>query len=224
MKRLVLALTIVLATAFGTAARAGAANNGLASKVVRPDAVYADKTYADWAAAWWQWALSIPTTAHPLLDTAPCGTGQSGPVFFLGGSFGDSTVTRACTVPSGKALFFPILNTVFSPIIGDSPLINGLREASAEVMDSATDMQVDLDGKSLMSLQPFREQSPAFDFTLPADNLFGAAAGTYSLAVDDGFYVMLTPLAPGNYTLHFHGTLTAFAFTLDVTYNLTVTP
>ncbi len=224
MKRFVLTLTIVLATAFGTAASAGAANNGLASKVVRPDAVYADKTYADWAAAWWQWALSIPATAHPLLDTAPCGTGQSGPVFFLGGSFGDATVVRDCTVPSGKALFFPILNTLFSPIIGDPPTINGLRAASAGVMDSATDLQVDLDGKSLKSLAPFREQSPAFDFTLPDDNLFGAAAGTYSLAVDDGFYVMIEPLAPGARTLHFGGTLDCCAFTLDITYNLTVTP
>src|SRR5262245_7135801 len=27
------------------------------------------KTLAEWTAAWWRWAISIPTDAHPLFDT-----------------------------------------------------------------------------------------------------------------------------------------------------------
>jgi hypothetical protein len=53
-----------------------------ASPVIPRDSVAFGRTYSDWAAAWWQWALSIRATAHPLFDTADCGTGQTGPVFF----------------------------------------------------------------------------------------------------------------------------------------------
>jgi hypothetical protein len=50
------------------------------------------------------------------------------------------------------------------------------------------------------------------------------APGTYFPSVDDGYYVMIKPLAPGSHTLHFHGTVAAFGFALDITYHLTVTP
>ena len=66
-------------------------------------------------AAWWQWALSIPASVNPMLDTtgANCMVGQNGDVwylaelFFVGGS-----VTRDCAVPEGVTLFFPVLNFV----------------------------------------------------------------------------------------------------------------
>ena len=48
-------------------------------------------TYGEWSAAWWQWALSLPVGAHPLFDTADCSAGQSGKVFFLGGTFVTTT-------------------------------------------------------------------------------------------------------------------------------------
>src|SRR5215468_280513 len=61
------------------------------------------------SATWWQWALSIPTAVNPQLDTtgANCMVGQSGPFWFLGGSFGGGGVTRSCSVPSDRGLFFP---------------------------------------------------------------------------------------------------------------------
>src|SRR3954465_5242338 len=62
---------------------------------------YAARSYAQWSGAWWQWALSIPVhsppcaslspcsnpIAHPLIEptTGNCTTGNSGPVWFLGG-------------------------------------------------------------------------------------------------------------------------------------------
>ena len=68
-----------------------------------------------------------------------------------------------------------------------------------------------------------------FAVTLPADNLFGIDAGTYSPAIDDGFYVMLKPLSVGTHALHFKGAssgcpLIGGPFGVDVTYNLTVVP
>src|SRR5262245_36828567 len=45
------------------------------------------KGYADWSAIWWQWAFSMPVDEHPLFDTAPGSAGQTGKVWFLGGTF-----------------------------------------------------------------------------------------------------------------------------------------
>ena len=68
-------------------------------------------TYGEWSARWWQWVLSVPAATNPLNDTtgAQCAQGQTGKVWFLAGTF-VGPVTRTCTVPQGKALFFPILN------------------------------------------------------------------------------------------------------------------
>src|SRR5262245_57270273 len=44
-------------------------------------------TYGQWSAAWWQWATSLSADHHPLFDTADLSTGQSGHVWFLGGTF-----------------------------------------------------------------------------------------------------------------------------------------
>jgi hypothetical protein len=235
------AVLIVAITAMAPLSSASAANNGLTSQVVAPDQVAYGRTYAEWSASWWQWALSIPAATHPLADAGPCSTGQSGQVFFLGGSFGvSSTDSRNCSVPSGQALFFPILNFEDSlaeeavnpsgPMHTPLTTINELRQLIGPVMDTATNLQVDVDGKALKSLQGFRVQSVPFGFTLPVGNVFAdvfgeaVAAGTYFPSVDDGFYVMLRPLATGSHTLHFHGTVAAFGFTLDITYHLTVTP
>jgi hypothetical protein len=212
-----------------------AADNGLTSKVIAPDFVIAGRTYGEWTAAWWQWATSIPVASHPLFDKGDCTVGQTGQVFFLGGKFcstGDtscnaSTAKRQCKVPSGKNLFFPIVNSVDSPPPPDT--INNFRAAVQGVIDGATKLEVDLDGQSLTNLRAFRIQSSVFIFTLPDDNIFTALgqpelAGTYFPAVDDGVYVMLQPLSPGSHLLHFTGSFPAFSFSLDVTYHLTVSP
>jgi hypothetical protein len=83
---------------------------------------------------------------------------------------------------------------------------------------------------SIPSLEKkFRVQSQVFDITLPTDNLFGIDPGTYSPAIDDGFYVMLKPLSVGTHTLHFESAsggcpLIGGPFGVDVTYDLTVVP
>jgi hypothetical protein len=228
-----------------------------ASPVIPRDSVAFGRTYSDWAAAWWQWALSISATAHPLFDTADCGTGQTGPVFFLGGkvcasnapSCTPGSATRSCTVDTSKgfkALFFPVVNTEDSGLEESrpssqtpacipeqpNPTINCMRKAAQDSIDPTTNLSVAIDGQTIPNLKSdFRVTSPAFDFTLPShDNLFNAVGegpfngGTYSLAVDDGVYVMIAPLSKGTHTLHFKGTFPQFKppFAIDITYNLTV--
>src|SRR5262249_20025839 len=66
------------------------------------------------AGRWWQWALEVPTSESPVADpTGQFGAANQphGNVWFLAGNNGGSTV-RTLTIPSGKSLFFPIVNIV----------------------------------------------------------------------------------------------------------------
>lgn len=221
-RRLTILWSMTVACAlFAGVAPVYADNNGLTSLVIPRDTIAYGHQYGDWAAAWWQWALSIPANAHPLLDSADCNTGQSGPVFFIGGSFQSRNVTRKCTVPAGKSLFFPLINEVSTSFPPPLVQINDQRIFDAQVLDGAGNLHVDLDGKQLKAINPgFRSQSIAFDVTLPDNNLFQIAAGAYSTSTDDGYYILLKPLKPGQHTLHFTAT-NENSLTFDVVYELT---
>ena len=106
-----------------------------------------------------------------------------------------------------------------------------MRTSAKNSIDATTNLTVVIDGQSIENLKSnFRVQSPAFDFTLPtSNNLFNAVGegpfngGTYSLAVDDGVYVMLAPLSAGDHTLHFTGTIPP-GFNINITYHLHIVP
>src|SRR5438552_13367399 len=70
------------------------------------------QAYGEWSGAWWRWAYSIPADINPVADATGqfAAVGQSGPVWFLAGNFGGTTV-RTVTVPAGKALFLPIIDS-----------------------------------------------------------------------------------------------------------------
>lgn len=113
-RRLIVATTVVggLITSGMTVAPAKAAE-----KIIAVNENTYGNTYGEWSAEWWQWALSIPAADSPITDPtgAKCTQQQSGPIFYLAGTNGDpalTPVTRTCTVPGGKALFFPILNSL----------------------------------------------------------------------------------------------------------------
>lgn len=207
------------------------------------DSVIFGGTYSEWSAAWQQWANSIPASEHPLFDNADCSKGQSGPVWFLGGKFCSTEDTdcpseppvRSCTVPTGKGLYFPVVN--FACLNGEAekgfcgdagPFITQMRAFIGDGIDQTTNLQVTVDGKVIKGdlKKDFRVQSPVYTAVLPDGNLLQAigesiAAGTY-WGVDDGVYIMLQPLPPGTHTLNFHGRFPQYNFTLDFTYNLTV--
>jgi len=205
-------------------------------KISDRDSVVYGRTFGDWDAEWNQWSYSFPVAHHPLFDNADCSAGQSGPVWFLGGKFCPNGVAcalravRSCTVPSGKSVFFPIVDFEDSALEqevvehpGDQTYqqIGALRSNTSSI-EGATDIFCEIDGHSVRNLaQRFSVQSTTFGFTIPDDNLLSSIygttfkAGTYFPAVDDGYYMMLS-LPRGNHTLHFG------ASWLDITYNITV--
>ncbi len=212
-------------------------------RVIDSDAVVFGNTYAQWSAAWWQWAESVPATLHPLLDRqgSDCSAGQAGPVWFLGGKFcanddpncGFANIVRTCNVPAGKALYVAVVNAENTTLEDPSKTqIAELRAGNAAAIDTVTNVFLTIDGAAIPNLKErFRVQSPAFSFTLPADNLFKAiypperaadfAAGTYFPDVDDGVYVMISPLPAGVHVIHFGGFFPP-NFGFDVKYQLVV--
>jgi hypothetical protein len=189
-------------------------------------------TYGEWSAEWWQWVLSIPAANSPISDTtgANCARQQSGPVFYLAGTSGGVAVTRSCTVPAGKSLFFPILNALWGSAVGDCRPSNprvvcnlaDLRKLAADSMDSVT-LKAVIDGQPVENLGQQRVQSPALTITLP-DNP-AAAKGPYTPNVSDGYWLLLAPLPAGMHTIYFKGEITGGpfqGFVVEVTYKLTV--
>lgn len=212
----------------------GTTGEGRGPNVIDRDSVAYGRTYGEWMAAWNQWSFSIPEATHPLFDNGDCSVGQSGPVWFLGGVFCSNcssyTRVRDCNLPSGKALFFPVVDWEDSALeeeVAEHPgdlayqLIGTVRAYIASGVDTWTDMYCVIDERPIQ-IRRFRVQSTAFGFTLPEDNILSAIyntpfeKGTYFFGVDDGYDVMLAPLPSGDHVLHF-GTSW-----LDVTYHLHV--
>jgi hypothetical protein len=227
------ASVLLLSTATPPALAGGGDGDRCIPRVLAVNEVQYGMTYADWSAAWWQWAYSLPASENPWFDETGCANGangQSGPVWFLTGVISTSgTAVRDCTVPHGKALFFPILNFEndnFCPPVDPPFTIAQLRQVIAGLMDTATNLACEVDGRPIPNLGSFRVQSPAFDITFPEGSVFqewcGVLPGTYGPFVSDGYWLMLAPLPTGQHTIHFHGVIPGI-FTLDITYHLTVT-
>jgi hypothetical protein len=138
--------------------------------------------FARLSAEWWQWALSIPTSVNPQIDTtgANAVVGQRGPIWFLAGIFdpanNGNTATRTCSVPQGTALFFPIINGVGinTPNVCNQPLesVSQVRADAAAQVDGAVNLSVTLDGVAIRI--PPRVQSKVFAVAFPADNVFNS--------------------------------------------------
>lgn len=221
--------------------------------VVPRSELYQGLTYGEWANKWQQWATLLPANAHPLLDTSDCSSGQSGPVWFLGGAFctaynpncNYTAVRRSCTIPSGKALFFPIFNTEYSFLEMPTGTTEAeMRSVTKSTIDSVFNVTATVDGHQVPNVAAYRictsgsacspTEAPLFSYTLAQhDNLYAAIGETEHAAkhglikngaategVTDGYYILLQPLSAGAHTISFHGEMTGFV--LDVAYNITV--
>ena len=243
------AMGLFITTNFGIAQNR---NPGVLPPVSTPQG----HSYGEWSAQWWQWALGIPgDEEHPLLDTTGefCHVGQTGSVWFLGGTFGGGPpIERSCTVPVGKMLFFPIINSVWiTTCVGEPRTKDGIRPMIAPFIDNAMGLAVMVDGEDLQDLGQYRAESPLFCTPLAlygvydAEDLemfpclegsdpncselpnpeehFGTFEG-FGPAMSDGYWIMLAPLSVGEHTLHFSASSMPPLVSSDVTYHLTVVP
>jgi hypothetical protein len=238
LKKLLLcaALTAGVTAFTMSATEASNANPG----VLSPQSSCFGASYAEWSARWWQWAHIEPFGSDPVSDTtgAFAAADQSGHVWFLAGSYGVTGIQRTVTVPTGTALFFPVINTewetwpVFTPAQfppsgypGDPPFTvpgaeQAARDAIAPFIDAATGLSVSVDGTALSITSNYRVKSTVYSETVNS-NPFGVPTVTYHDCVSDGYWIMLAPLSKGAHTIHLHAASFG-GFETEVTYHITV--
>ncbi len=159
--------------------------------------------------AWWVWALTAPRDHDPVKDLtgADCAAQQPREAFFLAGTYLDGVaIHRTCTVPVGRAVFFPVVNV--RALGQDAASCARTMTSSVNDMNAAlTTVRVTLDGHP----RPF---------------VRGATGGGRACVMlqkglwlgVDGYWSTVTFRDPGAHTLKFRG---AFGgFTQNVTYTL----
>ncbi|MEU8432054.1 hypothetical protein AB0F18_03950 [Streptomyces sp. NPDC029216] len=149
------------------------------------------------AARWWKWALTAPADESPVADTtgAYAGRRQPADLWFLAGTHG-GRVVRRCSVPAGRPLFFPVLNTKRPAVpFLTKPWRLEVTRASAALNSTPLPL------REFVS-KPF----PVMGIPQVAWGLWGA----------------LDPLPPGQFVLEIDAAA-ANGFWVDTTYHLTVT-
>jgi hypothetical protein len=194
--------------------------------VIAPSAAAVpDKKLAKTLGALWQEVIETPTPQNLF------GPNGGDPCVDLGGvvapfapALGSPTLT--CTVKPGTKIFVAAWTSECSTL--EAPPFFGGNEAQLRACARAVDAgitrtDVTLDGKPV----PVREvESRLLHLDLPADNIFGAPAGTGPLSVAHGWVALLHPLKPGTHTitLHIEGTYVGAPVDFDNTTTIIVKP
>jgi len=170
-----------------------------------------------WAELTWSYIYGIAPDQNPFFDTTGehCAVDQHGPVWFLpavpGSSLGNN-VTRACTIPRGRAIMlqmssaindYPCPDPSFHPAPGQS-LYDFLYDVISPLFDNVTGFTVTLDGVNIQDPLSYRFFSPdVFNFKPdPAMVAFDSCVTVKHMkGVVDGFYLLFKPMTPGQHTI-----------------------
>lgn len=212
------------------------ADAGGYSGVYAPDSSPVGKTYAEWLGAFWQWLLQIPASTSPIFG-GDCTQGQSGDVWYLTPGPNMKPQERACTIPSGKSVYVPVVSNFcqWTPETGcPDPPDPDLSYCAAKMLQQPILIAVEVDGVPITGLQAYRVTTdtwyiinppvddPLFDLIGPVGpNNCGVAEGD-RLARAVGFAVMLVPLSVGTHTVHIARQDFDCAKKTDVVYTLTI--
>ena len=188
-----------------------------------PQARFAGLAIGSWGGRWWQWLKSFARSNNPVTDRsgALCTEGQVGDVWFLAGAPTPAPVERACTLPAGVTLLFPVLAYVYYAAPAHPLTCEGAREGVAGRVARPVGMTVTLNGEAVAEPLLHREPSPGCFDPLVHTTAEGEQSRAWPGA-SDGWWFALRPLPPGTHRLHFSARVRGFG--QDVTYTLTVLP
>lgn len=164
----------------------------------------AGHSQAEWSQIWWQWAASFEDHESPVADQTGefCGARQSGPVWFLAGTYGTRRTVRLCKVPRGKHLFFPLINYVVTRPLEREVSCESVMRRAASITQDVSALVLEIDGQRVEGLEAHRQPTKCFNIAeraVPKQFVFPSAA--------NGYYVMLKPLPPGTHVINFGGAL-----------------
>jgi hypothetical protein len=169
---------------------------------------------------WWQWAMSIPASVHPILDNNGnrCTVGQRGNLWFLAGNDGGQT-DRQCSLPAGSRVLIPVHATFCAA--GAERTASQCLTTVAQDYESFTSWSVELNGvpQEIIEQPPVPGESE-FTFAVPRNGLFGYKQGLYRAAIAGGRWALVDVTTPGLYTLRVQSR--SPTFNLDVSYELAV--
>jgi hypothetical protein len=206
-------------------------------------------TFAEWAASWWTFVLQtpvlLPSGSHPVFDVGnvDCSVGQDGHVWFLLETIGSAPgaqIQRACSIPTGTGLVFPLYNNLYINFASDPPLTP---QVCAEFAQSTVaylgeiTVAALLDGKPLKKNAIQYEQSSIFAVETPVPTLtetnllayFGFTENEFPDWVapancDLGWYGYVEPMSVGHHVLEWKFDSSAVGPLYDMRYDLTVVP
>jgi hypothetical protein len=186
----------------------------------------ADRSDSELAGDWYNWLVQFGAASNPIFEsgTVDCARGQKGQIWFLAGNFGGVS-HRTCTIPNGKALFFPLINILFW-VPEDGATVDEVRKKANAGINPTSVLQVQIDDVAIVDPFAYRAQSPPGGFALNfgpllSDFGFEPLPDPRKPAVADGYWILVPPLHKGEHKIHFHSANSG-GFDLDVTYILTV--
>jgi hypothetical protein len=183
------------------------------AQLIPPAKPIAGASQDEWTKRWWHWALSFDDADSPVADSdgSLCASRQSGPVWFLAGTYGSQRVVRSCRIPAGKTLFFPLANVIAFPPDDEREACASLMLRAETLTDAPAALVLEVNGRRFSGLEAHRQATRGCFLVAPDDDAPAAA---------NGYYVALGPLKRGRYTLNFGAILPslsqAVTYTLDV--------
>jgi hypothetical protein len=231
MQRILLAGAPIILLALLSAPGTSRGDDTPVNGVYPPHATVDGFTLGEWSGRWHQWLYWLPEDRNPGRDETGehCHEGQSGPVFFLAGTFG-GTRHRTCAIPAGKKLFVPLITQAWAVTDpGETCELaiagaEGLMDPRPENPDGVSSLTCKVDGVEVPDPWSHREASPCFPLCLPEDNVAGIPPGVYPWAAN-GYWMMLAPPPPGSFTIEFsasQGPPEDPSFSIDIQYDITI--
>ncbi len=154
---------------------------------------------------WWQWAVSMNAKNSPVRDRigTKCAVNQEGPVWFLAGGYGSSKISRKCSIPSDKHIFFPVINMIyFPPSTNTDTTCESVKKGAALNNQYLSAFKVKVDDQEFIN-PVFHRISSQSCFDLAARKEPDARQSEVYPSATDGYWVMLKPLPVGSHTISF---------------------
>lgn len=153
---------------------------------------------------WWTWAASEPEETNPVADEdgSVCDRNQPEDVWFLAGTFGGE-VERACTVPEGRPIVFPLVNLFGSA----QDCLAFLRDAEGTALLDGTPVEPEVYAGESITVQGLE------------GNAVTGEAGRFT-TTGCGLWVRLPAPGPGQHILKFSGRSTGLS--VGAEYRLTI--